>query len=150
MAEKKYVVMLTDEERSELKGLTRVGKAAAWKLKRALAMLKCDQGSHGPGWSDQRIAEAFDVTVRSLEHWRKQAVTQGPLSLLVRKRRQRPPVQAKLDGEKQARLTALACSEAPEGHARWTLRLLAEHLVELEVVDSISHETVRTVLKKTT
>ena len=101
-------------------------------------------------WIDVRIAEAFGCTTRSLENWRKKAVEKGPLSLLKRKVRLTPPTPPKLDGEKEARLVALACSDPPEGRARWTMQLLAERLVQLEVVDSISHETVRGALKKMT
>jgi len=147
---KKYVLKLTQEERGELELLVRKGKTAGWKVQRAQALLKCDQGPAGPGWTDEQIAAAYDCTTRSLESWRKQAVEQGPLSLLERKPRSCPSTPPKLDGEKEARLVALACSKAPLGHARWNLRLLAGRLVELEVVDSISHETVRRVLKKTT
>lgn len=147
---KKYVLKLTADERGELERLVRKGKTAGWKVQRAQALLKCDQGAAGPGWTDEQIAEAYGCTTRSLESWRKQAVEQGPLSLLEHKPRSRPSTPPKLDGEKEARLTAMACSKAPKGHARWSLRLLAGRLVELEVVDSISHETVRRVLKKTT
>jgi transposase-like protein len=143
---KKYVVKLTADERAELEGLIHKGRAAHWKLQRAQAILAFDQGEGGLAWPDSRIAEAYGCTTRSLENWRKQAVEQGPLSLLERK----PSVGSghKLDGEQEARLTKLACSEAPKGHARWSLRLLAEQLVELQVVESISHETVRRALKK--
>ena len=146
---KKYVLKLTAEERVELHGLVRKGRVAGWKVQRAHALLHCDQGQGGPAWTDERIAEAYGVTTRSLESWRKQAVERGPLSLLERKPRIAPAVTPKLDGEKQARLTALACSKAPDGQARWSLRLLAERLVESEVVESISYETVRRALKKT-
>ena len=148
MPSKKYVLKLSSEERDILAKVITEPRAPGWKILRARALLKCDQGPQGPAWSDSRIAEALECTINSLENWRKQAVLQGPLSLLERKPYQRwtPP---KLDGEAEARLTALACSPVPDGHARWTLRLLAEHLVKLEVVDSISHETVRQVLKKT-
>ena len=124
-------------------------KTAAWKVQRAQALLKCDQSSNGPGWKDEDIAEAYGCTTRSLESWRKQAVEEGPLSLLERKPRLSPPNSPKFDGEKEARLTALACSKPPQGFARWTLRLLAERLVELEIVDAVSHETVRRAMKKT-
>jgi transposase len=143
---KKYVLKCTVEERAELESIVRRGKAAGWKIQRAQALLKCDQGLEGPGWPDQRIAEAYGCTVRTLENWRKQAVEDGPLSLLERKP-QRPRC-LKLDGEKEARLTKLACSQAPAGYARWSLRLLAERVVELEIVDSVSHETIRRALKK--
>jgi hypothetical protein len=109
-------------------------------------LLKCDQGSQGPGWPDARIVAAFGGTTRSLENWRKQAVELGPLSLLERK-----PQGARataLDGEQEARVTKLACSQPPAGQARWTLRLLSRRAVELEIVETLSHETVRRVLKK--
>jgi hypothetical protein len=147
---KKYVLQLTAEERRELQQLVKKARTAAWKRQRAQALLQCDQGPKGPAWTDEQVAQAYGCTPRSLETWRKQAVEAGPLSLLERKPRVRPPVAPKLDGEQQARLTALACSQPPPGAARWTLRLLAEHLVELEVVDTISHETVRRALKKAT
>ena len=141
---KKYVIKLTAEERLELETLLRKGKAARWKVQRAQAILAFDQA--GLAWPDSRIAEAYSCTTRSLENWRKQAALEGPLSLLERK----PSVGAgpKLDGEQEARLTKLACSDAPPGYSRWSLRLLAERLVELAVVESISHETVRRALKK--
>ena len=147
---KKYVLHLTEEERVEFQQLVKKGKVAGWKLQRAQALLQCDQGPQGPGWPDEQVAQAYGCTSRSLQSWRKQAVESGPLSLLQRKPRLTPPTPAKLDGEQQARLTALACSQPPSGYARWTLRLLAERLVELEVVDAIAHETVRRALKKAT
>jgi hypothetical protein len=143
---KKYVLKLSGEERGELERVVRRGKAAAWKVQRAQALLQCDQGEAGPGWADEQVAQAYGCTTRSLESWRKQAVERGPLSLLERKPRFRI---GKLDGEKEARLVKLACSPAPKGRARWTLRLLAARLVELEVVESISYETVRRAMKKT-
>ena len=143
---KKHVLKLTAEERSELVAVVRKGKAAAWKVQRAQAMLKCDEGSAGPSWPDAKIAEAFGCTTRSVENWRKQAVESGPLSLLERK--SLPPRTGSLDGEQEAQLTKLACSQPPAGHARWTLRLLSRRVVELEIVEAVSHETVRRVLKK--
>jgi hypothetical protein len=144
---KKYVLKLTAEERTELARLVRKGNVAGWKVQRAQALLKCDQGPDGPAWTDERIAEAFGVTTRSLESWRKRAVEGGPMALLQRKPRATAAVP-KLGGENEARLTALACSQPPKGLARWSLRLLAERLVELEVVEAVSHETVRRSLKK--
>jgi transposase len=151
-AVKKYIVKLTEEERTEL---TRVaggkqGKQniAAWKVLRAKVLLKCDQGSFGPRWTDERLAAAFDLSVRCLEKWRQRAVEEGPLAVLERKPRLTPPTPSKLDGVGEAQLTKLACSVPPQGRSRWTLRLLAERLVELEMVESISHEAVRRVLKK--
>lgn len=146
---KKYRLKLTAEERAELQRVVRKGRVAGWKVQRAQALLQCDQGPEGPAWTDEHIAEAYGLTARSLESWRKQAVERGPLSLLERKRRVTPAVAPKLDGEKQARLTALARSKAPDGHARWSLRLLAERLVELAVVESVSYETVRRAMKRT-
>lgn len=149
---KKYIVKLTPEERTELERIA-VGKKgkqniATWKVVRAKVLLKCDQGPLGAKWTDERLAAAFDLSVRCLEKWRQRATEEGPLALLERKPRLLPPTPPKLDGEGEAHLTKLVCSVPPEGYARWTLRLLAEHLVELEVVDSICHETVRQVLKK--
>jgi transposase len=146
---KRYVVRLTDEEREELEGVVHRGKAAAWKRARAQALLKCDQGPRGPGWGDRQIAEAFGVTERSVQSWRKQATEHGPQALLVRRAPPQPPRRPKLDGEGQAQLIKLACSTAPQGQARWTLSMLAARLVELEVVDTICYETVRRALKKT-
>src|SRR6266487_5485986 len=133
MPTKKYVLKLSEDERQTLEELLRKGRACGWKLLRAQALLKCDQGRRGPAWSDARSSEAFGCTRRSLENWRKQAVEQGPLSLLERKTSSAPRTP-KLDGEAEARLTALACSKAPPGYARWSLRLLADHLVILEIV----------------
>jgi transposase len=149
---KKYIVKLTEEERAELErvGSGKNGKQniAAWKVVRAKVLLKCDQGEFGPQWPDERLAAAFDLSVRCIEKWRQRAVEEGPLAVLERKPRLTPPTLPKLDGEGEAQLTKLACSTPPQGRSRWTLRLLAEQLVELEVVESISHETVRQVLKK--
>jgi transposase len=147
MPKKIYIVKLTAEERSELEVRVRRGKVAGWKMQRAQALLKFDQGEHGPAWIDQDIADAFGCTRQSVENWRKQAVEEGPLSLLERKPRP-PPTEPKLDGEGEARLVALACSKPPQGRARWTLQLLADALVEMQVVDSICDETVRQALKK--
>jgi len=146
---KRYVLQLTGSERQELEKVVRMGKAAGWKIQRAHALLKCDQGAAGPGWTDAQVADAFGCTTRSLQSWRRQAVEDGPLSLLERQPRSLPG-RRKLDGAQHARLVALACSKAPPGAARWTLRLLAGRLVELQVVDSISYETVRRAPKKTT
>jgi len=147
---RKYVLKPTAEERAVLQQVVKKGKAAGWKVQRAQALLMCDQGPAGSGWPDEQIAEAYGCTTRSLESWRKQAVERGPLSLRERKAREASPNTPKLDGEKEARLTALACSKPPKGRGRWTLRLWGERLVELEVVDSICRETVRRALKKAT
>lgn len=147
-ATQKHRVHLTADERDTLKQLVRQGRAAGWKQQRAQALLKCDEGEGGPGWSDAAIAEAFEITVRTLENWRKQAVERGPLSLLERKPQDRSRFR-KLDGAGEARLAQLACSDPPAGYGQWSLRLLADELVALEVVDSIGHECVRQTLKKT-
>ncbi len=143
----KHRVKLTGDERHLLEQLIRRG-AAGWKLRRAQALLKCDEGEGGPGWTDAQVAEAFDITTRCLQGWRKRAVACGPLSLLERKAQDRSWAR-KLDGAGEAALVKLACSTPPEGRSRWSLRLLADQLVALEVVDSIGHECVRQTLQKT-
>lgn len=148
-----YRIKLTHEERHTFAQVAsgKRGKLniAAWKVQRANAMLKCDQSDDGPAWRDQDIAEAYGVTTRSLENWRKQAAQRGPLSLLERKQRDTPPTPRILDGQKEAELTRIACSTPPEGRSDWTMQLLADRLVELKVVDSISADTVGRVQKKT-
>jgi len=146
---KKYVVRLDAEERERLRPLVSAGRVAAYKRRHAAILLKADQGPEGPAWTDTRIAEALDVSVRSIESLRRRLVEEGLEACLVRKQPAWPPRAPTLDGEQEARLIALCCSAPPEGRQRWTLRLLADRLVELEVVDAISHETVRQTLKKT-
>jgi len=146
--EVKYVVRLTMEERRTLESLVAEGRAAADRLLRARMLLKADVGQGGPGWSDEKIAEAFEVGLSTIHRLRQRLVEDGFEAALVRKPRSRHRAP-KLDGEKEARLVALACSAPPEGRARWTLQLLADKLVELEVVESISDEAVRQRLKKT-
>jgi transposase len=145
---RKYVLQLTAEERAWLEGIVHTGKSAAWKIQHAHAFLKMDQDEHGPGWDDARIAEAFGMSSRSLESWRKQAVEEGPQTVLERYYPTRPQCR-KLDGAAEAQLVKLACSQAPQEHTGWTLNLLANKLVELRIVESISRETVRRTLKKT-
>ena len=144
---KKYIVRLTADEREQLKGLVSKGKAAAYKIKHANVLLKAD--ADGPAWTDERIAEAFSVHGGTVANIRERLVEQGLEAALNRKKREKPPRENKLDGAKEARLIALACSKPPLGRRRWTLHLLADKLVELRIVDSISHETVRQTLKKT-
>ena len=154
-----YRIKLTDEERDVfrkiIKGKRGRMNIAAWKVQRANAMLKCDESEDGPAWPDERIAEAYGTTTRSMENWRKKAALEGPLSLLERKQRAAPPTLPKLDGAKEAQLTKIACSKPipfpnrNRGRSRWTLELLAEQLVILKVVDSISADTVGRTLKKT-
>lgn len=146
---KRYIVRLSDEERDELTQLVSKGKAAARKLTRARVLLKADAGDGGPAWSDERIAEALEVGRRCAENIRKRCVEEGLEAAINRKKRCRPPRERILDGEKEAKLIAICCGKPPEGQARWTLRLLADKLVEQEIVEGISHETVRQTLKKT-
>lgn len=145
---RKYVLKLTADERTWLEGIVHKGKSAAWKIRLAHALLKMDQGEDGSDWNDARIAEAFGMTTRSLEGWRKRAVEEGPQALFERHYPKRPHSR-KLDGAGEAQLVKLACSGAPGERSGWTLNLLAGQLVELEIVESISRETVRRVLKKT-
>ena len=146
---KKYPVTLTEAERELLKSLIAAGTAPARKLTHARILLKADQSPEGPGWVDEQVADAVEVSQPTVARVRKQYVQEGLEAALNR----RPPnrvYQRKLDGEQEARLIALACSEPPEGQARWSLRLLADKLVELEVVEEeVSYQTVRRTLKKT-
>ena len=144
----KYVLNLMVEERAWLEEMVRKGKTAAWKIRLANALLKMDRSEDGAGWHDRRIAEAFGMTTRSLETWRKRAVEEGPHALFERQYPVRPH-RRKLDGAGEAQLVKLACSQAPGDAPGWTLNLLAGKLVELKVVDSVSRETVRRTLKKT-
>jgi transposase len=147
--EAKYVVRLTPEERQTLQAMVDKGHGAADKLLRARVFLKADVSEAGPGWTDEAIADAFEVGASTVHRLRQRLVEEGLDAALLRKPQStRPP--AKLDGAQEARLIAIACSEPPTGRARWTLQLLADKLVELKVVDSISDETVRQRLKKTT
>ena len=144
---KKYVVELTSQERKQLEGLIKKGKVAGYKVRHAQMLLKADQGKEGPGWPDQQIAEAFGAHLTTVENLRKRLVEEGLEGALERHKRQN--YTRKLDGEAEARLIAIACSKPPEGRSAWTLRLLADRLVELSVVESISHMTVSRTLKKT-
>ena len=144
---KKYVVELTSEERRQLGGLVKKGKVAGYKIRHAQMLLKADQGKQGPGWRDKQIAQAFGSHLTTVERLRKRFIEQGLEAALERNKRQN--YTCKLDGDAEARLIAIACSKPPEGRNEWTLRLLADRLVELSVVDSISHMTVSRTLKKT-
>jgi transposase len=146
---KKYKVTLTHEERKSLRDLIAAGKASALKLAHARILLKADAALGGPAWVDARIAEAVEVDVATVERVRERFVEQGLEAALDRKKQVRPSRERILDGKAEARLIAAACSKPPQGQARWTLRLLADRLVELEIVDAVSPETVRRVLKKT-
>ncbi len=147
---KKYPVILTETEREQLKSLIAAGTAPARKLTHARILLKADQSSEGPGWVDEAIAEAVETSQPTVSRVRKQYVQEG-LEAALNRRAPNREYQRRLDGEQEARLLALACSQPPEGQARWSLRLLADRLVELEVVEEeVSYQTVRRVLKKTT
>ena len=146
---KKYVVRLTSEERVALQRLVSVGKAAARKILHARILLQADQGPAGPAWTDEQIASGRRVHCRTIAGVRERLVGHGLEAALNRKKQQCLSRQPKLDGKAEARLIALRCGEPPEGRTRWTLQLLADKLVELRVVDSLSYETVRRALKKT-
>lgn len=144
----RYKVTLTEEERGELEALTRSGKTTAPKFIHARALLLCDAGEHGPAWKVGDVAEALGITSRTIEHLKQRFVEEGLESALVRKPNSRTP-NVTFDGAFEARLTALACSPAPDGRARWTVRLLAEKIVELKIAPSVSTMTVQRALKKT-
>ena len=143
---KKYVVRLTAEERVQLEDVVSKGTTAARKIVHAQILLKVDRD--GPNWTDEQAAEAFGVHTVTVCSIRERFVNEGLESALVRKKAVRPPTERKLDGDKEAHLLAIACGSPPEGRVRWTLRLLAGRMVQLQVVDGISHETVRQTLKK--
>jgi transposase len=145
----KYVVRLAGDEREELESLVNRGRVAAEKRRRAQILLKADAGAEGSGLTDQEVGRALDVGVATVHRVRQAYVEEGLPGALSRKTAARHR-ERKLDGDAEARLVAVACSPAPKGRARWTLRLLADKLVELEVVDTIDKETVRRTLKKTT
>src|SRR5215213_5372930 len=144
-----YRVALSEEQRAELRGLVGAGTAPARMLTRARILLKADHGDGGPGWSDAAIVAALDVNASTVLRVRRQFATDGLAAALARKRPDRVYERA-LDGEQEARLVALACSAPPDDRERWSLRLLADELVRLEVVPAVSHETVRRTLNKTT
>ena len=144
-----YRVILSEDQRAELRGLIGAGTAPARLLTRARILLKANHGEGGAGWADAAIAGALDVNPSTVLRVRRQFVREGLAATLERKRPDRVSARA-LDGAQEARLVALACAEAPDGADRWSLRLLADELVRLEVVETISHETVRQTLKKTT
>lgn len=145
---KDYVVVLSPEERKHLEKLISTGRTSSKRQIRARILLKADTSAEGPGWSDEQIGEALEVSVSTVARVRKRSVEQG-LAAVMDRAVVRRPSRRRLDGEQEARLLAVACSPPPEGRARWALRLLADKMVELEVVESISYETVRRTLKKT-
>ena len=143
----KYVIKLTDLEREELNMYVSKGNSKASKIRHAHILLKADK--NGPGWTDKQIAEAFSCHYQTVYNVRRRFVESGLSVALDRVQRKTPPCPRKLDGEAEARLIALSCSEPPQGYSRWSLRLLASELVKLEIVESICPETVRQTLKKT-
>ena len=144
---KKYIVRLSDEERQVCQEVVKKLKGTSQKVRRAQILLKAD--AEGSGWTDVRIAEAFSCRVQTIENLRKRLVTEGFGAALHGHQRQTPPTPPRLDGQGEAKLIALRLGKPPAGYGRWTLQLLADQLVVLEVVDSISIETVRKTLKKT-
>ena len=148
MPKKKYIVTLTEEERSSLEDLTKKGKSPAYKVNHARILLLADTNREGGGWRDLDISQTLKISVATIERVRQRLVEEGVAAALSRKqsanRRQR-----RLDGEQEAHLIALTCSTPPEGQGRWTLRMLAERMVELDYVETVSHETIRQTLKKT-
>jgi transposase len=149
IAAKKYVVRLSGEEREQLQALIRKGKSPAKRLLKARILLKADGSDAGEGWSDSRIIKALDTSESMVYRVRKQLVEEGFEAVLNRKPRMTPPVPAIFDGEKEAKLIALACSKPPKGRARWTLRLLENKVVELGIVERASDSTIGRTLKKT-
>ena len=143
---KKFIVRLSDEERRICQEIVKKLKGSSQKVRRAQILLKAD--ADGPDWTDERIADAFNCRVQTIENLRKRLVTEGFELALEGKKREQPPTPPKLDGEAEAKLIAMRLGKPPAGYGHWTLQLLADELVTLEVVDSISHETVRKALKK--
>ena len=155
MAAKKYIVELDDQERARLTALISKGKAPAKTILKARILLKADQGpgaegGGAPAWLDARILDALDTNLTMVSRTREKLVTEGLDAVLTRKKRETPPISPIFDGEAQAKLTALACSAPPEGHARWSIRLLAAHVVERKIVPAAHFNTVGRALKKTT
>ncbi len=146
---KKYIIKLSREERDTLKKIITSSRGPARMFTRARILLKADQGNHGPSWSDEQISDALDVTVQTIERVRKQLVEEGFDAVLSRRQYTQKVTRKKIDGNVEAHLIALSCSEPPKGYVRWTLRLLADKIVELGYVETISHETIRQTLKKT-
>ena len=144
---KQYVVRLSDDERGVCQEIIKHLKGSSQKFRRAQMLLKAD--ADGPGWPDVRVAEAFNCRVQTIENLRKRLVTEGCALALEGKKRREPPTPCKLDGAAEAKLLAMRLGKPPAGYGHWTLHLLADALVALEIVDSLSHETVRKVRKKT-
>ncbi len=144
----RYRVTLTAQEREELKALTKTNKTNARQFLYARTLLLCDAGPQGPAWKVENISEAMGVTPRMIEHLKKRFVEEGLAATLQRKEREKPAREVIFNGAFEARLIKLACSKTPEGRKRWTVRLLAEKAVELNIAPSVSHMTVQRLLKK--
>jgi transposase len=145
----RYRVTLTEQERQELEALTKTAKSNAKQFLYARSLLLCDAGPQGPAWAVADTAEAMGVTPRTIEHLKKRFVEEGLAAALERRQSEKPPRGVTFDGAFEARLIALACSKTPEGRQRWTVRLLAEKAVEMNLAPSVSHMTVQRLLKKT-
>lgn len=145
---KKYVVRLNAEEREQLHALIRKGKSSAQRLMKARILLKADVSEDGEGWSDSQIVEALETSATTVYRTRQQLVEEGLEAVLNRKKPSRPSVLPIFDGEREAKLIALACSEPPKGRSRWTLRMLENKVVELDIVERASDSTIGRVLKK--
>jgi len=148
MPKKKYIVSLTPLERNFLEQLTKKGKIAAYKMNHARILLKADINQEGGGWTDRQISESLDIGHATIERLRQRLVEEGIESALNRRaqKNRRPKI---IDGEKEAYLIAIACSETPIGKCNWTLKMLADKMVELNYVEQVSTETIRQTLKKT-
>lgn len=144
----KYSVRLSLQQRKSVEQVVRSGIAPARKIMHAQILLKADKGKQGPAWSDQQIRDAIGVGESVIRRVRKRFVEQGLEDALNRRQQPARPEKQKLDGKQEAHMIALMCTQQPEGQERWTLRALADRLVEVELVESVSHETVRSVLKK--
>ena len=148
MSAKKYLVKLTEEERTELDAVVKKLKGSSQKVKRANLLLKADEAD-GPGWTDAKIAEAFSCRTRTIENICQRFVERGFSETLNGKKREHPPVAKRLDGNQEAQIIAMRPGEPPKGYGKWTLRLLARKVVELEIVDQpVSYQTIRRTLKK--
>ena len=144
----KYVVKLTETERSQLKELISSGEASARQIRRAYILLKSDSSAGGPNWNYQAICEAYEVSAPTVYNVRKN-YTEGGLKRAILRKKPDREYKRRLDGEGEAHLIALACSEPPDGYGSWSLRLLQDRMIRLEIVENISHETIRQTLKKT-
>jgi hypothetical protein len=143
----KYIVRLTDEERQKLERIVKKLKGTSQKVQRAIVLLKAD--ADGPNWTNEKIHEVTGVTLQTISNIRKQLVLEGFDVVLDRKKRRLPPVPKKLDGLQEAQIIATRCGSPPDGFGQWSLRLLANQTVVLEIAESVSHETIRKTLKKT-